>query len=91
MAAVRFRTQDSRASWAKKLNTMLDPLNILLFREVPQTYEQWQHKLNAAVKAAVAAHYPSGTLHFRLGEPRNVWARKLNRLSAAIEAGPVTP
>jgi hypothetical protein len=88
-STIRFRTQDTRASTARKLNVLLEPLGAEHFRHVPQTYEQWQHELNAAVQYLLAQGYPiaSNARVFRLGEPRQVWARKLNKLADAIATG----
>lgn len=84
----RFRTQDTRQSTAKKLNQILEPLGSEHFRHVPQTYAQWQSELNAAVKFLRANGWTNlPPMVFRLGEPRSVWARKLNKLAAVIAAG----
>lgn len=90
MAATRFRTQDTRAGWARKLNALLTPISITRFRHVPQTYQQWQAELNAAVGELITAGYTLTKLKFRLGEPRAIWARKLNKIADAVAAG-VTP
>lgn len=86
---IRFRTQDTRANWARKLNELFAPLTVEpLLREVPQTLEQWQHELNQAVATAVAANnVAAGEIVFRLGETRQEWARKLNYLSSEIQDG----
>lgn len=88
MATTRFRTQDTRAKTAQKLNDILFPLGYLFFREVPQTYDQWSLRLNDAVRTLRADGYDGvPKLIFRMGEPRAVWARKLNTLVAGIAAG----
>lgn len=86
--AVRFRTQDTKANWAKKINTQFAPRVIPELREVPQTYQQWQHTLNKLVKALLAAGYVVPKLFlFRLQDTRQLWARKLNHLVASMAAG----
>lgn len=90
-AAYRFRTADTRAGTARKLNAMLSPISITRFRHVPQTYQQWQEELNAAVGELITAGYTLAKLKFRLGEPREIWARKLNKIAAAVAAGVATP
>lgn len=88
--AVRFRTQDTKASWARKLNTLFTTalLNPAL-RDTPQTLQQWQIQLNAALAAARAAGFAAipTTLRFRLQDTRQMWARKLNQAAVVIEAG----
>lgn len=90
---IRFRTQDTKASWARKINELLAEEGTLSehFREVPQTLFQWQTMLNELVVAAIAADYPAEPTLFRLGETRQLWTRKLNKLAEAIEAGPTPP
>ncbi len=89
--ATRFRTQDTKANWARKLNTLFGStlLNPPL-RDVPQTLHQWQRELNAAVAAARAAGFAAllTTLLFRLQDTRQLWARKLNQVATVIESGP---
>lgn len=89
--ATKFRTQDSRASWARKLNALLKPAAIRDFAETPQTLEQWQHQLHAAIVKLRVARYTIPVTRFRLGETRQIWCRKLNKLSAAIAIGPAAP
>lgn len=91
MAAIRFRTQDTRAGWARKLNTLLSPVSITRFRHVPQTYQQWQEELNLAVTELITAGYTLTKIKFRLGQPRSEWARKLNKIADAVAAGVETP
>ena len=90
---IRFRTQDTKASWARKINELLAEEGTLSehFREVPQTLFQWSTMLNELVQAAITATYPVEPTLFRLGETRQLWTRKLNKLAAAIEAGPTPP
>jgi hypothetical protein len=86
--ATRFRTQDTKASWARKLNTLFGAGLTPMLRETPQTQYQWCRQLNAAVTWAQANGFAVdvATL-FRLSDPRTLWARKLNGLATAIEAG----
>lgn len=89
--ATRFRTQDTKANWARKLNTLFgSTLLTPPLRDVPQTLYQWQRELNAAVTAARAAGFAAllTTLLFRLQDTRQMWARKLNEVATIIEAGP---
>lgn len=92
---IRFRTQDTRRSWARKLNALFKPLNLaaakLPFREVPDTWYQWERELESVRRALAATYDLKGVGHFDVAFTRQMWARNLNRLSAAIEAGPVTP
>jgi len=93
----RFRTQDTKASRARKLNKLLaTPLPAAdYFREVPQTPMQWQLMLNAAVRDLVADGYDfdgqplldGGPLVFRTRDSGPARTRKLNVLSAVIDAG----
>lgn len=87
--ATRFRTQDTKANWARKLNSLLAPLNLTPdFREVPQTLQQWQRDLRRAQANANANGYAVSTLgNFDTKDPRDLWARSLNALAAGIEAG----
>lgn len=85
--ATRFRTQDTKACWARKLNILLAPPMVKL-REVPQTMQQWQEALNGAVAYALANGFAfTRTLKFRIADQRTLWARQLNVLAAGIEAG----
>ena len=61
------------------------------FRAVPQTLEQWSKELNESVDELRALNYTMNDMVFRLGDTRQLWARKLNKVSAAVEAGPVAP
>lgn len=93
----RFRTQDTKASRARKLNQLLaTPLPLAThFREVPQTPLQWQLALNAAVADLIAADYSfddqplldGDPLVFRVSDSGPARTRKLNVLSAVIDAG----
>lgn len=86
--AVRFRTQDTKANWADKINTQFSPRIVPELREVPQTLEQWQHTLNKLVKGLISAGYVVPKLFvFRLQDTRQIWTRKLNKLVAAMAAG----
>jgi hypothetical protein len=87
---IRFRTQDTRQKWATKINALVvSPVPKL--REVPQTLTQWAVELNALSKAASAAGYviPSLASVFRLSDTRQMWARKLNLIAVAMEAGTI--
>ena len=88
--ATRFRTQDTKASWAKKLSFLLTPPS-RMFREVPQTRTQWQIQLNAAVAYALSQGYSfTSRPLFRLSDTRQMWARKLNVLAAGLEGVAMT-
>lgn len=88
MPTIAFRTQDTKANWARKLNALLTQTPHKAFREVPQTSEQWQIQLNAAVRALITAGYVFPTpILFRLADTRQKTAWKLNRMSEAVEAG----
>lgn len=92
---IRFRTQDTRAAVARKLNQLLTPLIPAVateprrFEETPATLEQWARELERAVRDLTTAGvvFP-GKLQFRLSDTRQMWARKLNIMSAAAQAGP---
>lgn len=87
--AVQFRTQDTKAGWARKINALFSPTPI--FREVPQTLSQWQRQLNALVAQAVVDGFAfSSRPLFRLSDTRQMWARKLNVLAVGVEAGAST-
>lgn len=85
---IRFRTQDTKASWARKLNALTVP-PLPKLREVPQTALQWMVELNALAQAAIAAGYlvPSLAAKFRYSDTRQLWARKLNLIAVALEGG----
>lgn len=84
--ATQFRTQDTKANWARKINALFSPTPI--FREVPQTLTQWQTKLNALVVAAIGNGFNFASRPtFRLSDTRQMWARKLNVLAVGVEAG----
>lgn len=93
----RFRTQDTKAGRARKLQQLLaDPLpEANHFREVPQTPLQWQLALAAAVRDLVTEGYEfddqplldGGPLVFRVSDSGPARTRKLNVLSAVITAG----
>lgn len=89
----RFRTQDTRSSTAKKLNALLAgdtvAANFFSFREVPQTYDQWDAVLEGLRKAMYAAFYPVEPVgKFRTADTRRLRAFKLNRFAEAVVAGP---
>lgn len=86
---IRFRTQDTKASWARKLNALLTTSLQPKLRETPQTMEQWQRELNAAVKSLRTAGYAIPLMIFRLQDPRQLWARKLNQIAAVLQAGTI--
>ena len=89
---VRFRTQDTRASWRRKLNNLFDLEGDARFFAPTPTLIEWADKLNAAHKTMVADDYPiDAEMVFRVSDTRQLWARKLNLMAVAIEAGPVTP
>lgn len=89
--AIRFRTQDTKASWARKLNTLFAAVGLREFREVPQTLEQWQQVLNDSVVAmGLAGYTPSSPIYFRLRDTRQLWARKLNVMADVLAAGAKT-
>ncbi|MNM67374.1 hypothetical protein D3C81_789050 [compost metagenome] len=87
MSHQRFRTQDTKASWARKLNHLFEPELTPALREVPQTMLQWKRELNALVEWARGETYPVGNLHFRLSDTRQMWCRKLNFLARVVEQG----
>lgn len=88
--AILFRTQDTKSNWARKLNTLLLSFDPTMFREVPQTLQQWSFHLNNTVDVLVAAGYNLGSppLLFQLGQTRQMWARKLNVLGGILAATP---
>lgn len=93
---IRFRTQDTRAATARKLNKLLAPVLPALskqprrFEETPATLEQWAGDLEQAVRdLTLAGIVFGGKLQFRLGDTRQMWARKLNLMSGAVQAGAV--
>lgn len=93
---LRFRTQDTRASLARKLNQLLANASDTTdfdFREVPQTWAQWEKELNHFVKTLTIATYPVTTVGlFRISDTRQMQCRRLNRLAKGIFAGiPVPP
>ena len=84
----RFRTQDTRSSTAKKLNALLAgnavAANFFSFREVPQTYDQWDAVLEGLRKAMYIAFYPVEPVgKFRTADTRRLRAFKLNRFAEA--------
>lgn len=88
----RFRTQDTRSSTTKKLNALLAgdtvAANFFSFREVPQTYDQWDAVLEGLRKAMYAAFYPVEPVgKFRTSDTRRLRAFKLNRFAEAVAAG----
>jgi len=89
---IRFRTQDTRKCWAKKLNQLFKPLNLPAakypFREVPGTWLQWERELDRIKRALAPTYALTHVGRFDVGDTRQMWTRNLNRLSAAISAGP---
>lgn len=93
MPQIRFRTQDTRASTARKLNALLvtetDAGPFFPFRETPQTYDQWNLELESVRRALAEADYSVDDVgQFRTSDTRQLRCRKLNRLVDAIAAGP---
>ena len=93
---IRFRTQDTKASWARKLNALFASSTLPAlnpdFSGLNQTSTQWVTRLNALSKAARTAGYVLDPQVYRLTETRQMQCRKLNVLSAAIDSGiPVGP
>lgn len=91
--AIRFRTQDTRANTRRKLNELFELSGDAQFTAPSPTLEQWVKKLNAIRAQMVTDGYPlpEPAPLFRLGDTRQMWARKLNVLAAAYEAGIPTP
>lgn len=94
MPTIRFRTQDTRNAWARKLNALLTPIlpaygdQPAHFEETPATLDQWKIQLEKAVKDLITAGYVfGGKVQFRFSDTREMWARKLNKVSAGIVAG----
>jgi len=87
--AIRFRTQDTKANWARKLNALLAPLGLTPdFREVPQTLQQWQAQLRRAADNAFANGYAFARWPiFDVSVARTLWARSLNALAEGVQAG----
>lgn len=88
--AIRFRTQDTRASTRRKLNALFELTGDAQFRAPTPTLDQWVIQLNAIRAQMVADEYEidEPVPIFRLSDTRQMWARKLNKLAAAYEAGP---
>lgn len=92
---IRFRTQDTLAGTARKLNQLLgldpdatDASKREIFRATPQPHGQWQLMLNGYVQALAAAKRPKidgKVIEFRTADTRQLWTRKLNLLSAAVQ------
>lgn len=85
----RFRTQDTRASTARKLNAVFAgnavAANFFAFRETPQTYDQWGLQLEGLRKALAAAQYDvSAVPQFRTQDTRQLRCYKLNRLAEVV-------
>ncbi len=83
---IRFRTQDTRAAWARKLNQLFSP-PASKFKSPVMTWSQWERKLDAVVAYALTQGYSfSSTLppEFRLGDTRQMWCRKLNVMAQGI-------
>lgn len=93
---IRFRTQDTKANWARKLNALFAssdlPKLAVDFSGYSQTSTQWVVTLNKLSKEIIAAGYVLPPQVYRITDTRQTQCRKLNVLSAAIEAGvPVGP
>jgi hypothetical protein len=83
---IRFRTQDTKLTWARKINQQFSTVPKL--RETPQTLEQWQHELNKVARTLKAQGYVTAyPIVFRLSETRAMWCRKLNLLIKSQVAG----
>lgn len=85
----RFRTQDTRASTARKLNAVFAgnavAANFFAFRETPQTYDQWDLQLEGLRKALAAALYDVAAVdQFRTQDTRQLRCYKLNRLAEVV-------
>lgn len=88
---IRFRTQDTRASTRRKLNELFGFAegDLERFHAPTPTLIEWATKLNLIGKMLVDEDYPlSAAPEFRVSDTRQMWARKLNILAAAFEAGP---
>lgn len=89
---IRFRTQDTRASTRRKLNELFELTGDERFFAPSPTLIEWATKLNQIGKNLVADDYPLDAAPvFRVDDTRQMWARKLNILAAAYEAGPAEP
>lgn len=93
MPTIRFRTQDTRASTARKLNSLLvgesDAGAFFRFRETPQTFDQWLVQLEDVRRALYAAFYPTEPIgQFRMQDDRRMLCYRLNRLAETVDAGP---
>lgn len=92
MPTIRFRTQDTRASTARKLNSLLvgesDAGTFFRFRETPQTFDQWLVQLEDVRRALYAAFYTTEPIgQFRMQDDRRMLCYRLNRLAEAVDAG----
>lgn len=92
MPAIRFRTQDTRSSTARKLNQLLvgesDAGTFFRFRETPQTFDQWLVQLEDVRQALYLAFYSTESIgQFRMQDDRRMLCYRLNRLSEAVEGG----
>lgn len=92
MPTIRFRTQDTRASTARKLNQLLvgqsDAGTFFRFRETPQTFDQWVTQLEDVRRALNNAYYVTTKVgQFRMQDDRRMLCYRLNRLVEAIAAG----
>ena len=92
MPTIRFRTQDTRASTARKLDSLLvgesDAGTFFRFRETPQTFDQWLAQLEDVRRALYAAFYTTEPIgQFRMQDDRRMLCYRLNRLAEAVDAG----
>jgi len=90
---IRFRTQDTRASTRRKLNELFNLSGDGQFTSPTPTLDQWRRKLNEIVRAMVEGDYAFDGQPpvFTTSDTRQMMCRKLNRVAAAYQAGPVTP
>jgi len=91
--AIRFRTQDTRASTRRKLNSLFGLTGDDQFSAPSPTLEQWAKHLNSIRIQMVADGYviAAPVPYFRTSDTRQMWTRKLNKLAAAYEAGVPEP
>lgn len=90
---IRFRTQDTRASTRRKLNELFELDGEERFFAPTPTLDSWFIKLNGIVRQMLADDYEFDEEPpvFGTSDTRQMTCRKLNRVAAAFEAGPVEP
>src|SRR5690606_13374393 len=90
---IRFRTQDTRASTRRKLNELFELDGEERFFAPTPTLDSWFIKLNGIVRQMLADGYEFDEEPpvFGTSDTRQMTCRKLNRVAAAFEAGPVEP